>query len=114
MNSTSLLFAQLIFIGLIALVFYLMRNYLFKKYQGIDYFLLVSAISTFSAGCFFLGKSSEKFSDEVEICPYEQQSVWCFVGNYLSILPATILIVAGLAFLFGVIENLEVRKKNDE
>jgi len=110
MNSTPLIFAQCIFIGLIVLVFYLMRNYLFKKYEFIDYFMLVSAISTFSVGCFFLGKSSEKFSEEVATCPYVQQSVWCFVGNYLPILPATILIIAGLAFLFGVIENLEVRK----
>jgi|LauGreSuBDMM15SN_2_FD.fasta_scaffold75525_2 hypothetical protein len=114
MNSTSLIFSQWIFIGLIALVFFLMRNHLFKKYEVISYILLVSAISTFSAGCFFLGKSSEKFSDKVAICPYENQSVWCFVGNYLSILPAIILIVAGLAFLFGVIENLEVRNKNDD
>ena len=114
MNSTALIISQWIFIGLIAFVLFLMRNHLFKKYQGISYILLISAISTFSAGCFFLGKSSEKFSDKVEICPYEHQSMWCFIGNYLSILPEVILIVGGLAFLFGVIESLELRKKSDE
>ena len=49
MNSTPLIFSQWIFIGLIALVFYLMRNHLFKKYEVISYILLASAISTFSA-----------------------------------------------------------------
>ena len=114
MNSTPMMFAEWIFIGLIFLVLYLLRNHLFKKYEGTNYFALFSAISTFSAGCFYLGKASEKFSDKVSICPYEQQSLWCFAGNYLSILPEIILIVFGLVFLFGVIENLEVRKKSED
>jgi len=114
MNSTSMIFAEWIFIGLIALVFYLLRNHLFKKYDGINYLALVSAISTFSAGCFYLGKVSDKFSEKISTCPYEQKSSWCFLGNYLSILPEILLILGGLIFLFGVIENLEVRKKNDE
>ena len=114
MNSTSFIFSQWLFIGFIAFLFYLLRNYLFKKYEGVNYILLFSAISTFSAGCFFLGKSSEKFSDGVSVCPYRDQTAWCFVGNYLSILPEIILIVVGLIFLLGVIESLEVRKNDDE
>ena len=114
MNSTSSSIAEWIFLGIIFLIFYLLRNHLFKKYEGTNYFALFSAISTFSAGCFFLGKSSEKFSDKVSMCPYETQTLWCFVGNYLSILPEIILIVVGLIFLFGVIESLEVRKENNE
>lgn len=114
MNSTSMIVSEWFFIGLIALVLYLLRNHFFKKYEGINYFVLFSAISTFSAGCFYLGKSSEKFSDKVSTCSYEQQTVMCFVGNYLSILPEIILIVGGLVFLLGVIESLEVKKKNDD
>jgi hypothetical protein len=114
MNSTSASIAQWIFLGIIFLIFYLLRNHLFKKYEFINYFVLFSAISTFSAGCFFLGKSSEKFSDTLSLCPYRDQTVWCFVGNYLSILPEVILVVGGLIFLLGVIESLEVRKNDDE
>ncbi len=113
MNATSSVVAQWIFLGLIASVFYFLRNHLFKKYEFINYFFLFSAISTFSAGCFFLGKSSEKFLNKLELCPYDNQIVWCFVGNYLSILPEVILIVGGLVFLFGVIAGLKV-KSNEE
>ena len=114
MNSIASSISEWIFLGSIAIIFFLLRNHLFKKYEFFNYFVLVSAISTFSAGCFYLGKSSDKFFSMVESCPYVQQTVWCFLGNYLSILPQLFLIIGGLIFLFGAIESLEVRKKNDE
>lgn len=114
MNSIAASISEWILIGSIATIFFLLRNHLFKKYEFFSYFWIVSAISTFSAGCFYLGKSSEKFFSKVDQCPYVQQSIVCFLGNYLSILPQLILIIFGLVFLFGVVESLEVRKKETD
>ena len=114
MNSLISSISQFIFLGSIAVILFLLRNYLFRKYESINYFFLVIVISTFSVGCFYLGKSSEQFFSKVELCPYVQETFWCFLGNYLSILPQLIVIIIGLIFLFGVIESLDVQKNHED
>ncbi len=116
MNSISSIVAHWVFIFVIFAIFFLLRNHLFNKYKIFDYFFIFSAVSTFGAGCFTLGKAAENFSDNISICSYKSEPLWCFSGHYFSILGEVILIVFGLIYLFGVIENLatnEVKKDKE-
>jgi hypothetical protein len=96
-----------VFIFIIAVFFYILRNFLFKKYKIESYlFLLISTLS-FGTGCFYFGKSIDKFFESITLCGYKQEALTCFILKYLSMFPEFFITFGGLAYLLAAVESMK-------